>query len=141
MLRPDRSAAVTGAAALAVIAIAALAIFAIPASEAPLTHRAASDGAQFVGVSAGAALVIASLLKAKGYVALLLLALAAVWFAQDVAALGGSAALVRSIAGDTGVSTGVLDPIGAEIAEGPALYRTMMERLATALVKCLVGGR
>jgi signal transduction histidine kinase len=99
MLRPDRSAAVTGAAALAVIAIAALAIFAIPASEAPLTHRAASHGAQIVGVSAGAALVIAALLKAKGYVALLLLALAAVWFAQDVAALGGSAALVRSIAG------------------------------------------
>jgi zinc transport system substrate-binding protein len=46
-------------------------------------------------------------------------------------------ALVRSIAGDTGVRTGVLDPIGADIPEGPALYGTMMERLAAALVKCL----
>jgi zinc transport system substrate-binding protein len=48
-------------------------------------------------------------------------------------------ALVRSIAADTGVKTGVLDPIGADIPEGPALYGTMMERVATALTRCLEG--
>ena len=42
MVRADRSAAVAAAVALAVIAVAGLAIFAIPASEVPLTYRAAS---------------------------------------------------------------------------------------------------
>ena len=98
-VRPDRSAAVTGAAALVVGAIATLAIFALPATEAPLTYRAASHGAQVVGLSAGVALVVAALLRTRGSVALLLLALAAVWFAQDLEALGDSAALVRTIAG------------------------------------------
>jgi zinc transport system substrate-binding protein len=46
-------------------------------------------------------------------------------------------ALVRSLAGDTGVKTGILDPLGADIPEGPTLYGTMMERLATALASCL----
>lgn len=99
MGRIDPTRVVTAIAALAVCATAALAIFAIPTSESPLTYRAASPVAQVVGLGAGAALVIAALLKARGSVALLLLALAAVWFGQDVAALGDSASLVRSIAG------------------------------------------
>lgn len=48
-------------------------------------------------------------------------------------------ALVRSLAGDTGVKTGILDPLGADIAEGPDLYGAMMEKLATALASCLGG--
>ena len=46
MVRADRSAAVAAAVALAVIAVAGLAIFAIPASEVPLTYRAASPVAR-----------------------------------------------------------------------------------------------
>ncbi len=99
MVRADRSAAVAAAVALAVIAVAGLAIFAIPASEVPLTYRAASPVARVVGLGAGAALVIAALMTTRGSVAVLLLALAAMWFGQDLAALGDSAALVRGVAG------------------------------------------
>ena len=81
------------------LGIAALALFALPASESPLTYRAASGAAQVLGIGAGAALVIAALLTARRMIALLLLALAAVWFAQDLGALGDSAALLRSVAG------------------------------------------
>ena len=99
MVRADRSAAVAAAVALAVIAVAGLAIFAIPASEVPLTYRAASPVPRVVGLGAGAALVIAALMTTRGSVAVLLLALAAMWFGQDLAALGDSAALVRGVAG------------------------------------------
>src|SRR5439155_3993862 len=99
MVRLERSAVLTAVAALAVIGIAALALFAIRASDSPLTYRAASGAAQVLGISAGAALVIAALLNARAAIALRLLALAAVWFAQDLEALGDSQALLRSIAG------------------------------------------
>lgn len=49
-------------------------------------------------------------------------------------------ALVRSLVRDSGARTGVLDPLGAEIPEGPALYAAMMEKLAASLAGCL-GGR
>jgi signal transduction histidine kinase len=109
MVRLDRSSAVTAVAALAALGIAALALFAIPASDAPLTYRAASHAAQVLGVSAGAALVIAALLRPRLALALLLLALAATWFAQDLEALGASAALPRSLAG-------VIAPMAAALA-------------------------
>ncbi|MBX6369190.1 MAG: zinc ABC transporter substrate-binding protein [Rhodospirillales bacterium] len=49
-------------------------------------------------------------------------------------------ALVRSLVRDSGARTGVLDPLGAGIPEGPALYAAMMEKLAASLAGCL-GGR
>jgi signal transduction histidine kinase len=98
MASRGRSAAVKALSALIAIGIAALALFALPASDSPLTYRAASPAAQVVGVGAGVALVVAALVTARVTIALLLLALAAVWFGQDLAALGDSAALLRSIA-------------------------------------------
>jgi signal transduction histidine kinase len=98
MASPGRSAAVKALAALVVIGIATLALFAIPASGSPLTYRDASRAAQVVGVGAGAALVVAALLTARVTIALLLLALAGVWFGQDLAALGDSGALPRGLA-------------------------------------------
>src|SRR4051812_32005876 len=98
MASPGRSAAVKTLAMHVVIGIAALALFAIPASDSPLTYRDASRAAQVLGIGAGAALVVAALLTGRGTITLLLLALAGVWFGQDLAALGDSAALGRSIA-------------------------------------------
>src|SRR4051794_33005977 len=97
MASPGRSAAVKAVAALVVIGIAALALFAVPASDSLLTYRDASRAAQVLGIGAGAALVVAALITARVTIALLLLALAAVWFGQDLAALGDSAALLRCI--------------------------------------------
>src|SRR3954447_20184798 len=108
MVSRDRSAAVKAVAVLVVIGIAALALFAIPASDSPLSYRAASGSAQLVGIGAGAALVIAALLSARVTIALLLLALAALWFGQDLAALGDSAALLRSLAGGAAPFTAAL---------------------------------
>jgi zinc transport system substrate-binding protein len=45
--------------------------------------------------------------------------------------------LVRTLVEGTGARTGVLDPLGADLAEGPGLYAAMMERLAGALARCL----
>jgi signal transduction histidine kinase len=101
MASPGRSAAVKALAVLVVIGIAALALFALPAIDSPLTYRAASRAAQLVGVGAGAALVVTALLTGRVTITLLLLALAAVWFGQDLAALGDAAALPRSIADAT----------------------------------------
>src|SRR4051794_24149686 len=98
MASPGRSAVVEALAALVVIGIAAVALFALPASDSPLTYGAASGRARVLGVGAGAALVVAVLLTARVTITLLLVALAAVWFGQDLAALGDSAALPRSIA-------------------------------------------
>src|SRR4051794_27509052 len=98
MASPGRPATVKAMAALVVIGIAALALFAIPASDSPLTYRAASHAAQVLGVGAGAALVVAALLTPRVTITLLLLALAAVWFGQDLEALGDSAALLRTLA-------------------------------------------
>jgi signal transduction histidine kinase len=134
MVRLDRSAAVTGALALAVIAIAALAIFATPASEAPVTYRATSPVARVVGLGAGAAVVAAALLRTRGPVALLLLALAALWFGQDLAALGDSAALIRSIAvGAAPLAAAVALHLALALKEG-RLSRSGRAAAATAYV-------
>src|SRR5437867_3171700 len=108
MVRLERSAAFTAVAALAVVGVAAIALFAIPASDSLLTYREASRAAQVLAVGAGAALVIAALLSPRAAIALLLLALAAVWFGQDLQALGDSAALLRSIAGGAAAFAAVL---------------------------------
>jgi zinc transport system substrate-binding protein len=46
-------------------------------------------------------------------------------------------ALVRILVAETGTRTGTLDPLGADLADGPALYETMMRRLAESLARCL----
>jgi zinc transport system substrate-binding protein len=50
-------------------------------------------------------------------------------------------ALVRTIAADTGARPGVLDPLGADVPEGPGHYPAMMEKLATSLATCLAAPR
>ncbi len=45
--------------------------------------------------------------------------------------------LIRTIVGGTGAQTGVLDPLGAELAPGPEAYFTLMEQLARSLRDCL----
>ncbi|MFZ1680381.1 MAG: zinc ABC transporter substrate-binding protein [Rhizobiaceae bacterium] len=45
--------------------------------------------------------------------------------------------LVAVIAGDSGVRTGVLDPLGARVEPGPALYGTVIRSLAEAMAMCL----
>jgi zinc transport system substrate-binding protein len=45
--------------------------------------------------------------------------------------------IVTTIAADTKTRSGVLDPLGADIREGPDLYFTLMERLAGSLADCL----
>jgi zinc transport system substrate-binding protein len=49
-------------------------------------------------------------------------------------------ALVKVLVEGTGVRTGTLDPEGANIPEGPALYPALMRFNAKALVDCLSGG-
>jgi zinc transport system substrate-binding protein len=48
-------------------------------------------------------------------------------------------AVVSRIVEGTGTRTGVLDPLGADIENGPDLYFTMMRRLAASLADCLGG--
>jgi signal transduction histidine kinase len=98
MIRLHRPAAITAAVALVVVGVAALALFAIPASDLPLTYRETSHAAQVLGIGAGVALIVAALRAVPAAIALLLLALAAVWFGQDLAALGDSAARLRAVA-------------------------------------------
>lgn len=45
--------------------------------------------------------------------------------------------IVDTIASGTGVRTGILDPLGADIPPGPALYQTLLLNLANALTSCL----
>ncbi|HOV04980.1 MAG TPA: zinc ABC transporter substrate-binding protein, partial [Kaistiaceae bacterium] len=45
--------------------------------------------------------------------------------------------LVSVVIEGTGARAGVLDPIGADLADGPDLYFTLLERNAEALVDCL----
>ena len=138
MVRVDRSAAVTAVAALVALGIAALALFALPASESPLTYRGASGAAQVLGVGAGAALVIAALLTARRMIALVLLALAAVWFAQDLGALGDSAALVRSVAdGATPMAAALALHLAIGFPEG-RLSRRVRAAAATAYLAAAV---
>jgi signal transduction histidine kinase len=98
MGRIDRTRVVVALAALATCALAALALFAIPATESSLTYREASGAAHLLGVVAGAAVIAAALLNARTTIVMLLLALAALWFGQDLGALGDSGALLRSAA-------------------------------------------
>jgi len=46
-------------------------------------------------------------------------------------------ALVDNLVEDTGVRTGVLDPLGAALEPGPDAYFQLLENLAAALVDCL----
>jgi zinc transport system substrate-binding protein len=48
-------------------------------------------------------------------------------------------ALVRTLVVDSGARTGVLDPLGADVPDGPEAYFTVMRRLADSLVACLAG--
>ena len=130
MVRADRSAAVAAAVALAVIAVAGLAIFAIPASEVPLTYRAASPVARVVGLGAGAALVIAALMTTLGSVAVLLLALAAMWFGQDLAALGEDA---KGVLGDDARRDANVLGIGAIVEEQIVAEVFLVARAEVAL--------
>lgn len=45
--------------------------------------------------------------------------------------------LVRTLIEGTGARSGVLDPLGAELADGPALYPTLLRGLAAGLEACL----
>jgi zinc transport system substrate-binding protein len=47
--------------------------------------------------------------------------------------------LVSVVAEGTDARTGVLDPLGAEIADGPQLYLQLIRNLATSLKQCLAG--
>lgn len=48
-----------------------------------------------------------------------------------------SPAVVETIAAGTGASIGTLDPLGADIADGPDLYFEVMRGLARSLETCL----
>jgi ABC-type Zn2+ transport system, periplasmic component/surface adhesin len=45
--------------------------------------------------------------------------------------------LVRTLIDDTKARTGVLDPVGAELRNGPELYFDLLRGLSASLVKCL----
>ena len=45
--------------------------------------------------------------------------------------------IVAAVAGGTGVSSAVLDPLGAGLEPGPQLYPALLNGLAAALAKCL----
>jgi len=46
-------------------------------------------------------------------------------------------AIVKTVTGNTAARISVLDPLGADIAAGPAAYTTLLRTLASALVSCL----
>jgi zinc transport system substrate-binding protein len=46
-------------------------------------------------------------------------------------------ALVETVVEGTGAATGVLDPLGADLAAGPGQYAELLRRLARSLVECL----
>lgn len=45
--------------------------------------------------------------------------------------------VIQTIAQGTGARTGVLDPLGADIADGPDLYFTLMNTMADSILDCL----
>ena len=47
--------------------------------------------------------------------------------------------LVSTVTETTGAGTGVLDPLGASIKDGPGLYFTLIRNMASALKECLSG--
>src|SRR5215207_1702084 len=87
-------------------ALGIVATFHIPVADSPLTYAQASDQARAVGPAAGVALLVAGVVAAalahRPQVGFLVIAVSAVWFAQDLAALGDDAALLRRLA--TGVA-------------------------------------
>jgi signal transduction histidine kinase len=93
--------AVVGAAMLAGV-LGLVATFGIPVADSPLTYAQASDLARVVGLAAGVTLlivgVVAAVLAHRPQMGLLLIAVSAVWFAQDLEALGDDAALLRRLA-------------------------------------------
>ena len=48
--------------------------------------------------------------------------------------------LARVVTEGTGAQAGVLDPLGAEIPEGPELYFDLIRKLATSMAECLSSG-
>ena len=46
--------------------------------------------------------------------------------------------LVATIIENTGTKTGVIDPLGATIADGPQLYSTLIRSMAASLKDCLI---
>ena len=48
-----------------------------------------------------------------------------------------SPALLETLANDIGAKVGVLDPLGADIADGPELYPELMRQLTTSFEECL----
>jgi signal transduction histidine kinase len=83
--------------AILAVGAAALALFAIPAGDDVWTYRQASGAAQLLGIAAGVAVAVSATFS-RGLQRVLLLAMAAVWFAQDLEALGDSGAALRSLA-------------------------------------------
>ena len=136
MAKPDRSAVLVAATAAATAVIAAIAIFVIPDSSPAATYRAASDAAQVLGIAAGAALIVAAVaafvMTRRALAAMLLLAAAALWFAQDLQALGDSAALPRSIATPGGPFTAALALHLALVFPDQRLSRTGRRAVAVA---------
>ena len=53
---------------------------------------------------------------------------------------GGDAGAIAVAIGGTGTSTVVLDPLGADLEPGPALYPEVLRRMAATLAGCLSGG-
>ena len=47
--------------------------------------------------------------------------------------------LVSTVTENTDAGTGVLDPLGASIKDGPGLYFTLIRNMASALKGCLSG--
>jgi len=47
--------------------------------------------------------------------------------------------IVSAVFGDTGVETGVIDPLGASLTPGPDFYASLLTDMADAMVKCLGG--
>ncbi|WP_430474808.1 zinc ABC transporter substrate-binding protein [Thalassospira lucentensis] len=49
-------------------------------------------------------------------------------------------AIVQAVVADTGIRTGTLDPLGADISAGPTAYQDILTQNVDALVKCLSDG-
>ena len=141
MAHLHRSAVLVAAAAAVPAGIAVVAIFTIP-GEPPATYRAAADAAQIVGIAAGTALVVAALaaftVTRRAGAAILLLATAALWFAQDLQALGESAALARAIAAGVGPFAAVLALHLALILPDRSLSPTERRAVAAAYLAATV---
>lgn len=49
--------------------------------------------------------------------------------------------LVATVIENTGAKTGVIDPLGATIADGPQLYSTLIRNMAASLKACLMASQ